>query len=107
VGAELVVRAAGAAHNPFVGTHNPSRAPACPPGRTGPAVLPWTTNDPARTNALIDAHVDGVSTDYPVRLRRVMADRHMPLPCRASPRPACLGAAPVFGAARDTDGGAA
>jgi glycerophosphoryl diester phosphodiesterase len=29
---------------------------------------------------LIDAGVDGIITDYPDRLRRVMADKHLALP---------------------------
>ncbi|GDY33063.1 hypothetical protein GTS_46960 [Gandjariella thermophila] len=48
--------------------------------RLGLPVVPWTVEDPAAMNALIDAGVDGIITDYPDRLRRVMADRHMPLP---------------------------
>jgi glycerophosphoryl diester phosphodiesterase len=31
-------------------------------------------------NAQIDAGADGIITDYPTRLREVMADRGMPLP---------------------------
>jgi glycerophosphoryl diester phosphodiesterase len=43
-------------------------------------VIPWTINDPATMNAQIDAGADGIITDYPTRLRAVMADRGMPLP---------------------------
>ena len=46
----------------------------------GLKVLPWTVNDPADMAKLIDLHVDGIITDYPDRLRRVMADKGMPLP---------------------------
>ncbi len=46
----------------------------------GLAVLPWTVNDPADMQRLIDMGVDGIITDYPDRLRRVMADRGLALP---------------------------
>ena len=35
----------------------------------------WTENDPARMNALIDAGVTGIFTDYPNRLRTVLEAR--------------------------------
>jgi len=43
-------------------------------------VLPWTVNDPAEMVRLIDAGVDGIITDYPDRLRRVMAEKKLVLP---------------------------
>ena len=46
----------------------------------GMGVLPWTPEEPAEMNHLIDTGVDGIITDYPDRLRQVMADRGMPLP---------------------------
>jgi glycerophosphoryl diester phosphodiesterase len=46
----------------------------------GLRVIPWTINDVATMNAQIDAGADGIITDYPTRLRAVMADRGMPLP---------------------------
>jgi glycerophosphoryl diester phosphodiesterase len=46
----------------------------------GLKVIPWTINDVATMNAQIDAGADGVITDYPTRLRAVMAARGMPLP---------------------------
>ena len=48
--------------------------------RLGLKVLPWTVNDPADMARLIDWRVDGIITDYPDRLRKVMADRKLPLP---------------------------
>jgi glycerophosphoryl diester phosphodiesterase len=48
--------------------------------RRGLAVIPWTVNDPAQMGALIDRGVDGLITDYPDRLRTVMASRHLRLP---------------------------
>lgn len=42
--------------------------------------IPWTINDEATMNAQIDAGADGIITDYPARLRQVMAKRGMELP---------------------------
>jgi glycerophosphoryl diester phosphodiesterase len=46
----------------------------------GLAVLPWTVNDRAEMERLIDWGVDGIITDYPDRLREVLAGRNLPLP---------------------------
>ncbi len=46
----------------------------------GLEVIPWTINDPATMASLIDAGVDGLITDYPDRLRALMAERGMKLP---------------------------
>ena len=46
----------------------------------GLKVLPWTVNDRADMNRLIDLGVDGIVTDYPDRLRDVMAERKLALP---------------------------
>ncbi len=46
----------------------------------GLTVIPWTVNEPADMGRLIAAGVDGLITDYPDRLRAVMAARKMPLP---------------------------
>ncbi len=46
----------------------------------GLAVKVWTVNDEDRMNELIDLGVDGMITDYPDRLRRVLAARGMSLP---------------------------
>jgi len=46
----------------------------------GLRVVTWTVNDEARMGQLIDLGVDGVITDYPNRLRGVMAGRDLPLP---------------------------
>jgi glycerophosphoryl diester phosphodiesterase len=43
-------------------------------------VLPWTINNPAEMDKLIGWGVDGIISDYPDRLRAVMAARNMPLP---------------------------
>ena len=47
---------------------------------SGSQVLPWTVNDPPDMERLIDWGVDGIITDYPDRLRDVMAAKGLPLP---------------------------
>jgi glycerophosphoryl diester phosphodiesterase len=46
----------------------------------GLRVIPWTINDPDAMRAQIAAGADGIITDYPTRLRAVMAELGMPLP---------------------------
>ena len=46
----------------------------------GLKVIPWTVNEPADMERLIALGVDGLITDYPDRLRAVMAAKEMPLP---------------------------
>lgn len=46
----------------------------------GLKVIPWTCDDPATVEALMDVGVDGIITDYPNRVRQIMADRGMRLP---------------------------
>ncbi|MFD0200131.1 MULTISPECIES: glycerophosphodiester phosphodiesterase [Saccharothrix] len=51
----------------------------------GLKVVPWTINDPATMHKLIDNGVDGIITDYPDRLRTVMAERGFKLPKQHRP----------------------
>jgi glycerophosphoryl diester phosphodiesterase len=46
----------------------------------GLKVIPWTIDDPATMDYFIDLGVDGIITNYPDRLRDVMADNGMRLP---------------------------
>lgn len=46
----------------------------------GLAVISWTIDDPATMASLIDAGVDGIITNYPDRLRTLLADRGYRLP---------------------------
>ncbi|HEU4811895.1 MAG TPA: glycerophosphodiester phosphodiesterase family protein [Nocardioides sp.] len=48
--------------------------------RYGIEVIPWTVDDKPTMNKLIDDGVDGLITDYPDRLREVLADRGFALP---------------------------
>ena len=52
--------------------------------KLGLKVVVWTVNKPARMAELIDLGVDGIITDYPDRLRKVMTEKGMTLP-RATP----------------------
>ncbi|GAA4304043.1 glycerophosphoryl diester phosphodiesterase [Actinomadura luteofluorescens] len=52
----------------------------------GLKVVPWTCDDPATVEALMDMGVDGVITNYPDRVRQIMADRGMRLPKAYQPR---------------------
>ena len=46
----------------------------------GMAVVPWTVDDTPTMASLIDAGVDGLITNYPNRLRELLAERGMALP---------------------------
>jgi glycerophosphoryl diester phosphodiesterase len=46
----------------------------------GIAVVPWTVNDTPTMSRLLDLGVDGLITDYPDRLRALMAERNLRLP---------------------------
>jgi glycerophosphoryl diester phosphodiesterase len=46
----------------------------------GLKVIPWTVNERTDMERLIALPVDGIITDYPDRLRAVMAEKNMPLP---------------------------
>ena len=48
--------------------------------RAGLTVIPWTVDDVPTMASLMDAGVDGLITDYPDRLRGLMAQRGLRLP---------------------------
>ena len=48
--------------------------------RLGLGVVVWTVNDPAAMASLLELGVDGIVTDYPDRLREVLAQRKTALP---------------------------
>jgi glycerophosphoryl diester phosphodiesterase len=58
----------------------------------GMAVVPWTVDDKPTMASLIDAGVDGLITNYPDRLRELLADRgiQLPQPTRDQPGHDCL-----------------
>ena len=57
----------------------------------GLKVIPWTVNERLDMERLIGLGVDGLISDYPDRLRAVLAERNAPLPPRVECRraPAC------------------
>ena len=46
----------------------------------GLRVIPWTVNEAGDMERLLDRRVHGIITDYPDRLRSIMAAKEMPLP---------------------------
>lgn len=58
----------------------------------GMQVIPWTIDDKPTMRKLMDDGVDGIITDYPDRLREVMAERSLKLPKQYTLEP---GAAPA------------
>ncbi|MET9022696.1 glycerophosphodiester phosphodiesterase family protein [Actinopolymorpha sp. NPDC004070] len=52
----------------------------------GLKVVPWTCDDPATVEALMDMGIDGIITNYPNHVRQIMADRGMRLPKAYQPR---------------------
>ena len=74
-----MVKASGAAiWSPFHG--DLSEALLAEARALGLQVVPWTVNDPAIIERLLDWRVDGLITDYPGRVRTAMSRRGMPLP---------------------------
>jgi glycerophosphoryl diester phosphodiesterase len=43
-------------------------------------VIPWTVNERSDMERLVQMGVDGIITDYPDRLRALMAKKELPLP---------------------------
>ncbi|RMD61210.1 MAG: glycerophosphodiester phosphodiesterase [Alphaproteobacteria bacterium] len=81
--ARLIRRAGGAVWSPYYRDLRP--ADIAEAHRLGLRVVVWTVNDAADMAALIDSGVDGIITDYPDRLRRVMAEKGLPLPPAFAP----------------------
>ena len=52
----------------------------------GLKVIPWTVNEVAEMNPLIEAGVDGLITDYPDRLRAVLIEKKIAVPPPVPPR---------------------
>ncbi len=76
--ARLVERAGGAVWSPY---YRDLREPDLREARNlGLLVIPWTVNDKADMASLIELGVNGIITDYPDRLRAVMAGKGLALP---------------------------
>ena len=76
--ARLVREAGGTVWSPFY--RDLRKADLDEAHRLGLRVVVWTVNDPAEMASLIDLGVDGIITDYPDRLRKVMAEKGLALP---------------------------
>lgn len=76
--ARMIVAAGGKVWSPFF--RDLSKAKVDRAHELGLKVVPWTVNDEPTMEALIDMGVDGLISDYPDRLRAVMAARSMDLP---------------------------
>jgi glycerophosphoryl diester phosphodiesterase len=76
--AHMVKDAGGTAWSPLF--NNVDQASIRRAQQLGLLVIPWTVNEVADMQRLLDWGVDGIITDYPNRLREVMRERGMPLP---------------------------
>jgi glycerophosphoryl diester phosphodiesterase len=74
----MVKAAGGKAWSPFAGDLD--AAMVAEAHGLGLTVIPWTVNDPAAMDRLIEAGVDGLITDRPDLLREAMAKRDLALP---------------------------
>lgn len=75
---QMVKAAGGDVWSPFFGDLSPALVRQA--RALGLKVIPWTVNDAAMMETLIEMGVDGLITDYPDRLRTVMQGRGMDLP---------------------------
>lgn len=74
----LVAAAGGRIWSPFFGDLDAARVQDAK--ALGLSVIPWTVNDPAAMARVLDLGVDGIITDYPDRLRKLLAERGLALP---------------------------
>jgi glycerophosphoryl diester phosphodiesterase len=74
----MIKAAGGALWSPYFGdvTHEAVREAQ----QVGLKVVVWTVNEPRDITRMIDLGVDGIISDYPDRLRRITAERGLPLP---------------------------
>jgi len=79
----LIVRAGGSVWSPDYRDLRPVDLEEA--HRLGLRVVVWTVNQPADMASLIALGVDGIVTDYPDRLRAVMAARGLALPAAFAP----------------------
>ncbi len=74
----MVKAAGGAVWSPFHGDVTPALLAEA--HRLGLQVIPWTVNDRATMDRLIDLGVDGIISDYPDRLREAARAKGIALP---------------------------
>lgn len=76
--ADMIAKAGGDVWSPFY--RDVDRGSVARAHELGLKVKVWTVNDPKAMAEMIDMGVDGIITDYPARLREVMAARGLDLP---------------------------
>lgn len=76
----LVAAGCGQVWSPYY--RNVTAAALAEAKAAGLKVIPWTVNAPAEMARLIEMGVDGLISDYPDRLRKVMAKKGMALPAK-------------------------
>lgn len=76
--AQMVKAAGGAVWSPYFG--DVTRDTVREAQQAGLKVVVWTANEPRDITRMIDFGVDGIISDYPDRLRRIAAERGLPLP---------------------------
>lgn len=75
---KLIKAAGGAVWSPYFG--DVTRETVREAQQAGLKVVVWTVNEPHDITRMIDFGVDGIISDYPDRLRRIAAERGLPLP---------------------------
>lgn len=74
----MIKAAGGAVWSPYFG--DVTRETVHEAQQAGLKVVVWTVNEPRDITRMIDFGVDGIISDYPDRLRRIAAERGLPLP---------------------------
>lgn len=74
----MVKAAGGTIWSPYFG--EVTREAMLEARQSGLKVVVWTVNDPQDIGRMLDLGVDGIISDYPDRLRRIAAERGLPLP---------------------------
>ncbi len=74
----MIKAAGGAVWSPYFG--DITRETVREAQQLGLKVVVWTVNEPRDITRMIDFSVDGIISDYPDRLRRIAAERGLPLP---------------------------
>lgn len=74
----MIKAAGGAVWSPYFG--DVTRETVREAQQAGLKVVVWTVNEARDIHQMIDFGVDGIISDYPDRLRRIVAERGLPLP---------------------------
>lgn len=82
---QMIKAAGGAVWSPYFG--DVTRETVREAQQAGLKVVVWTANEPGDIARMIDFGVDGIISDYPDRLRRIAAERGLPLPPASPVKP--------------------